>query len=118
MVPATDKDKAEDTAKEVLKAIGEARKHALSLQGVEYSDTLGKDLSQFAKDTEKEYLKVQKKLKKKVTKKKDKRYFLDYITKSQAKLEWFKKAEATDGCDIQKPRTQDSIDSSFQSSQF
>ena len=92
--PATIKDKAEDVAKEILKISGDSRKMSLSLQGIEYSGSLAKDLATFSKDWEKMFTDVQKRLRKKKLKKKDKTAFAEFVNDSENKIEWWKKAEA------------------------
>ena len=93
VVPATTRDKADELAKDLLKAIGDARKLSLSLQGIEYSDKLGDELVSFAEACEKSYVKVNKALIK-TPDKTDGKTFRAFIAEAEEKLEWFKGAEA------------------------
>ncbi|CAE7819739.1 unnamed protein product [Symbiodinium sp. CCMP2592] len=91
--PATARDHAEDLSKDLLKAIGDARKLSLALQGIDYSDKLGSELISFAETCEKSYVKVNKALLKKKDKKEGKT-FDEFIAFAKEKLEWFQGAEA------------------------
>ncbi|CAE7723531.1 unnamed protein product [Symbiodinium sp. CCMP2456] len=91
--PATIKDQAEDIAKEVLKMSGDASKLSLSLQGLEMSGTLSKDLATFSKECAKMFTEVQKRLRKKNQKRKDQKAFREFVAVSKDKIEWWKKAE-------------------------
>ena len=95
VLPTTPKDRAEEVANDVLKAVGEAKKLCLSLKGMEYSDDLHKDLGAFAGDAESMYLDINKLLKKTKQKKKYAAKYEDFVATSTKKLEWYKKAEAS-----------------------
>ena len=92
--PSTVKDQAEEMAKDMLKMSGDARKLSLSLQGLEMSGTLSKDLATFSKDCEKRFTEVQKRLRKKHHKKKDRKAFADFVDAFKDKKDWWQKAEA------------------------
>ncbi|CAE7408965.1 unnamed protein product [Symbiodinium microadriaticum] len=91
--PTTVKDQAEEIAKDVLKISGDARKLSLSLQRLEMSGTLSKDLATFSKECEKMFTEVQKRLRKKHHRSKDNRAFSEFLAASKNKIEWWKKAE-------------------------